>query len=192
MRENAESRKGFFYVLQEETRILYVDDDPILREFASVNLASEQATVATAGDGLDALEQLAAVRPDIMLLDLEMPRMDGFELLGRLRADEVWSRLPVIVATGREDIGAIDRAFELGATSFVVKPMNWRLLGYQIRYVLRSDRGRAPGPFEPDAEQADSIRALAAIRRDPRLRTEASDFAQLLERAAAATRAPER
>ena len=107
---------------QDETRILYVDDDPILREFASVNLSGEQASVALAADGIEALEQLRGVLPDIMVLDLEMPQMDGFEVLARLRDDPAWAGLPVIVATGREDVVAIDRAFELGATAFVVKP----------------------------------------------------------------------
>ena len=76
---------------------------------------------------------------DILLLDLEMPRMDGFEVLSRLRAEAGRLRnLPVIVVTGREDIDAIDRAFAAGATSFVSKPLNWRLLSYQIRYVRRA------------------------------------------------------
>jgi DNA-binding response OmpR family regulator len=88
--------------------------------------------------GLAALE---TVRPDVVLLDLEMPRMDGFEVLTHMRANPETARIPVIVATGREDVGAIDRAFQLGATSFVVKPLNWRLLSYQIRYVHRTHQG---------------------------------------------------
>ncbi len=138
----------FFYVLGSSVSIIYVDDDPILRQFACVNLASEHATVATAADGVEALESMAAFKPDIMLLDLEMPRMDGFEVLERLRASETWRHLPVIVATGREDVGAIDRAFEAGATDFVIKPLSWRLLTYQIRYVLRSSR-TAVSPIAP-------------------------------------------
>lgn len=131
---------GFFYVLDTDARILFVDDDPILREFAQVNLASPHAEVDTAGDGLEALERLAVTRYDLLLVDLEMPRLDGFGLLERLRADPVTANLPVIVQTGREDVEAIDRAFHLGATSFVTKPLNWRLLTYQMRFVLRSNR----------------------------------------------------
>jgi DNA-binding response OmpR family regulator len=66
--------------------------------------------------------------------------MDGFEVLARLRASPEHARTPVIVATGREDVDAIDRAFQAGATGFVVKPLNWRLLSYQIRYVYRTHR----------------------------------------------------
>lgn len=132
---------GFFYVLEDEGRILFVDDDPILRAFAQVNLSSPTTEVDLAESGVQALEQLARRHYDVLLLDLEMPGLDGFEVLARVRADPALKDLAVIVQTGREDVEAIDRCFHLGATSFVVKPLNWRLLAYQIRYVLRSERG---------------------------------------------------
>lgn len=133
----------FFYVLDEKARILFVDDDPILREFARVNLASESCDVDVAADGIEALDRLETQAFDLLLVDLEMPRMDGFELLGRLRADPRTAHLPVVVETGREDVVAIDRAFRMGATSFVSKPLNWRLLTYQLRFVLRAARAEA-------------------------------------------------
>ena len=142
---------SFFYVLQDATRILFVDDDPIVREFAVVHLSTDKAQVTLAGDGEEALDRIAAERPEVVLLDLEMPRLDGFGVLARLRADPLTRDLPVIVVTGREDVAAIDRAFESGATSFLIKPINWRLLSYQIRYVLRA--GQAPTP-EPGSSQA--------------------------------------
>lgn len=131
---------GFFYVLDETSRILFVDDDPILREFAQVNLASPDVPIDVAADGAEAVARLADVAYDLILLDLEMPVMDGFSVLSCLRADPLTEHLPIIVQTGREDVEAIDRAFRLGATSFVTKPLNWRLLSYQIRYVLRASR----------------------------------------------------
>ena len=145
---------GFFYVLDEPTRILFVDDDPILREFAQVNLETPTTSIDVAADGLEALNILAAGSHDLVLLDLEMPVMDGFTVLARLRADAATKDLPVIVQTGREDVEAIDRAFRLGATAFVTKPLNWRLLSYQIRYVLRAS----------GAERL--VRRAAAGRRD--------------------------
>ncbi|MFP5296985.1 MAG: PleD family two-component system response regulator, partial [Alphaproteobacteria bacterium] len=77
---------------------------------------------------------------DLVLLDLEMPGMDGFAVLERMREDAALRHVPVVVQTGREDVEAIDRCFHLGAASFVMKPLNWRLLTYQIRYVLRAER----------------------------------------------------
>lgn len=134
---------NFHYVLEDEARLLFVDDDPILREFAKVNLATATTTVDTAEDGARALEMLEAGTYDLVVSDLEMPSLDGFGLLDRLRASSVHRHLPVVVATGREDVVAIDRAFACGATSFVVKPLHWRLLSYQLRFVLRAARDAA-------------------------------------------------
>ena len=96
-----------------------------------------------AGDGVEALERLEKGAFDLVVTDLEMPRIDGFDLLGRMRADPRWERLPVIVATGRDDVEAIDRAFQAGATAFVTKPLNWRLLTYQLKFMLRSARAES-------------------------------------------------
>jgi len=133
-----ENAGSFFYVLQDSMRILFVDDDPILREFATVNLATEHAVIETAPDGEAALAAIRQNPPDIVLLDLEMPTLDGFGVLEALRRDPRHRDLPVIVVTGREDVEAVDRAFNAGATSFVVKPLNWRLISHQVRYVHRT------------------------------------------------------
>lgn len=124
-------------------RILFVDDDPIIREFARVNLASASTEIDLAQDGLQAVEMLSARPYALIVTDLEMPRLDGFALLERLRGQDDTRHLPIVVATGREDVLAIDRAFSAGATSFVVKPLHWRLLAHQLRFILRSARGEA-------------------------------------------------
>jgi two-component system, sensor histidine kinase and response regulator len=131
------------FVAIDATRILVADDDPILREFAVVHLATPNTTVETAADGVAALAMMQSSAPDIALIDLDMPRMDGFELIERLRRDPVLAHLPVVVVTGREDTLAIDRAFSVGATAFTVKPLNWRLLSYQLAYVLRASRSES-------------------------------------------------
>jgi DNA-binding response OmpR family regulator len=77
---------------------------------------------------------------DIALLDIAMPPPDGFELLERIRTDTRLHHLPVMMLTGQEDIASIDLAYALGADSFITKPVNWRLLSYHIRYVLRTSR----------------------------------------------------
>ena len=128
------------FVLDESTRILVVDDDPILREFARVHLATPFTTIDTAGDGEAALLRLRAEAYDVVLLDIEMPRLDGMGLLARMRADDALRRIPVIILTAHDDIASIDRAYQAGASSFTTKPVNWRQLSYHIRYVLRASR----------------------------------------------------
>lgn len=146
---------GFFYVLDEHARLLFADDDPILREFAKVHLATENAEVIATADGEEAWDALTTEPFDIALVDLEMPRLDGFGLVRRMRADPRTADMPIIVCTGREDISAIDRAFQCGATGFVTKPINWRLLSYQVRFVLRAHRTQT----SLDAARADADEA---------------------------------
>jgi DNA-binding response OmpR family regulator len=182
---------AFFYVLQDPLKILFVDDDPILREFAQVHLTTDAAEVRVAGDGLEALEALEDYAADAILLDLEMPGMDGFETLSRLRADPRFAALPVIVVTGREDVAAVDRAFQAGATSFVIKPLNWRLLSYQLKYVHRATlaeqtRRQSEALMEERLLRvcAESSRFLAvALHTNPELRAPASDYADAIEAA---------
>lgn len=128
------------YVLDEPLRILVVDDDPILREFASVYLATPSAAIETACDGNEARARLREGGYDLLLLDIEMPQLDGLSLLEEIRSDAMLSDLPVIMLTGHDDIASIDRAYQLGADSFATKPVNWRQLSYQIRYVIRTKR----------------------------------------------------
>jgi len=191
----------FFYVLKDPLRILLVDDDPILREFGVVHLSSESAEVKTAADGAEAFEILDGAPVDVVLLDLEMPGMDGFEVLRRLRGEARTAELPVIVVTGREDVSAVDRAFEAGATSFVVKPINWRLLSYQIRYVRRAWTAERALSRTTDEVRTGSARTsgalfelaresrrflLTALEEAPQLRASASHYAAALERLSAA------
>jgi DNA-binding response OmpR family regulator len=165
------------FVLDEPTRILVVDDDPILREFATVYLSSPCATIDTACDGVAARIRLGQVPYDVVLLDIEMPQLDGFSLLLEIRSDERLRHLPVIMLTGHDDIASIDRAYHAGANSFASKPVNWRKLSYQIRYVLRTSRlehlqdhsrgrGKLPGteaPAVPPVTERDVRDFLAAV-----------------------------
>ena len=127
----------YTYVLNCNLRILVVDDDPIQREFASVYLATPSVEVVTARGGSEALAKLEKESFDIALIDFDMPGMNGVELITLLRAIPRFAALPVIMVTGFEDIMTIDSAFHAGATTFVTKPVNWRLLSYQIRFVLK-------------------------------------------------------
>jgi signal transduction histidine kinase len=136
----ARTLAGPVYVFDRPVRLLVADDDPIMREFAVAQLSMPGGVIMTAGDGEEAWEILEREPEpfDLVLSDLEMPRANGFTLVDRIRRSPRHANLPVVVITSRDDMFAIDRAYEVGATSFVAKPVNWRLLGYQLRYVLRS------------------------------------------------------
>ena len=194
---------GFFYVLEDQVRILFVDDDPIMREFAVVHLSSDKAEVTVGADGDAAIEAVAAADFDVVLLDLDMPAMDGFEVLARIRADHRTHRLPVIAVTGREDASAIDKAFEAGATSFLVKPINWRQLAYQVRYVHRAHQNEMGLLRERTRARAQADRASECVRRlasegagllgvamagSPEMRRMARDYVRLLEQTAGAVK----
>jgi DNA-binding response OmpR family regulator len=131
------------FVPVQAARLLVADDDPILREFAVANLSTPELEVETAEDGIAAWARLEGHDIDIALIDLDMPGLNGFELIERIRWDETLKHLPVVVVTGREDMVAVDKAYALGATAFVVKPLNWRLLLHQLAYVLKNSRAEA-------------------------------------------------
>lgn len=131
------------FVTTDFARVLVVDDDPILREFAISHLTSPSMEVCVAEDGLIAMEALRKCDFDVALVDLDMPNMNGFELMEAMARDPRLMGVPVVVITGRDDMEAIDLAFAAGATSFVVKPINWRLITHQLAYVLRNSRSEA-------------------------------------------------
>lgn len=131
------------FVPSEVARLLVVDDDPILREFALAKLATPKISVQVAENGEEGLRRLTAGGFDIALVDLDMPVMDGFELIRRVRTDNRLKHIPIIVATSRADMAAIDGAYAAGATSFVLKPVNWRVVSHQLAYVLRGSREAA-------------------------------------------------
>ena len=131
------TESGFSYVLDADLRILAVDDDPIQREFASVYISTPTVEVVTASCGKDALAALDDGHFDVVLVDFDMPGMNGLELIEAVRSKPEYTALPIIMVTSHEDILTIDAAFRAGATSFVTKPVNWRLLSYQIKFVLK-------------------------------------------------------
>jgi len=121
-----------------ERRILVVDDDQACRELARDFLRLEGFAVEEAEDGLAAIRAFTAHRPHLVLLDMCMPRMDGFETCRRVRALPGGAHVPVVVTTGLEDMDSIRLAYEAGATDFITKPMNLEILGHRVRYMLRA------------------------------------------------------
>jgi DNA-binding response OmpR family regulator len=154
------------FVLNEPVRILIVDDDPLLCEFASVYLSSPCASIDIACGAAAARLQLSQNAYDIVLLDIEMPNVDGFGLLAEIRAND--KHVPVIMLTGHDDIVSIDRAYQIGANSFATKPVNWRLLSYQIRDVVRMARvpDLPPAPSQVPLKASGAGATSEATERD--------------------------
>lgn len=122
-------------------RILIVDDERHIVQVVRMNLEMERYQVITASSGTEALERVRQDLPDLVLLDVGMPELDGFETLQLLR--EV-SDVPVIMLTVRSDEDDIIRGLELGADDYITKPFRARELSSRIRTVLRRTRGSAP------------------------------------------------
>lgn len=119
-------------------RILVVDDNRVNRHLLLALLERDGfQAVDVAEDGIDALERMTAFRPDLILLDLMMPRMDGFEMCRRLRADPQWQDLPVLVQSSLNQAGDRAKAFAAGATDYVTKPLNALELLSRVRIHLQ-------------------------------------------------------
>jgi chemosensory pili system protein ChpA (sensor histidine kinase/response regulator) len=122
--------------------VMIVDDSLTVRKISSRLLAREGYQVMTAKDGVDALEQLVAVVPDVMLVDIEMPRMDGFELSRNVRADARLQKVPIIIITSRTADKHRQYAFELGVNHYLGKPYQedelLRLVAGHVRAQRRS------------------------------------------------------
>jgi len=117
---------------------LIVDDDGVMRLLEYETLSQFDFVVHEASDAQAALELLSTLVPDLLLLDVDMPGMNGFELCRRVRQRWDMTRLPIIMVTGMDDLDSINEAYQSGANDFVSKPINWPILGHRARYVLRS------------------------------------------------------
>lgn len=123
--------------LPEKVTVLVADDDRTTRLLAQQALKVSGYSVLEALDGREAIERFGADHPDVVLLDVDMPEMDGFEVCRRIRRD-MGSDVPVLMMTAMDDIESINRAYEVGATDFISKPINWILLGHRVRYLIRA------------------------------------------------------
>lgn len=121
-------------------RILVVDDEAIQRALTRDSLEEAAFAVDEATNGDDAIRLAKTLRPDLMLLDVVMPGLNGFEVCRRLRADPETARLPIVIVTGREQSKDIGEGMAAGASDFLTKPLVWNLLPNRVRYVLRTSR----------------------------------------------------
>lgn len=117
-------------------KILLVEDEDQLRRVMKDLLEREGFAIFEAGDGVQALDQVDRIRPDAVVLDLNLPRLDGFQVLERLRAREGTQKLPVIVLTAQGDEESEVRVFKIGANDFLTKPFRARALSTRLQAVL--------------------------------------------------------
>jgi CheY-like chemotaxis protein len=118
-------------------RVLVTDDEPITRMLVKLLLEREQFEVLEATNGKQAVEIAVRERPDLVLCDLNMPEMDGFEAIARIRKDFSLSTLPIVVLTAEDGDGVERRVLELGADDYIVKPFDPAVLLSRVNAVFR-------------------------------------------------------
>jgi CheY-like chemotaxis protein len=121
-------------------RVLAVDDDHVIRGLLEINLQLEGHDVVTAVDGRDALDQVAADPPDLILLDLMMPNVNGWEVLQRLKTDDTTRAIPIVVLSARAMEADIRRGYDLGVDVYVTKPFDPIELMDVVRRLLEDGR----------------------------------------------------
>jgi CheY-like chemotaxis protein len=122
--------------ISQSARMLVVDDDPLALEMMTMVLEGMGHSVTTAEDGIAALDMLLRETFELALFDIDMPRMNGLELISTIRANQRFAGMPILVVSGRKDDEALNKAFGEGAVLFVRKPVNWELLKVQVEHAL--------------------------------------------------------
>lgn len=112
---------GYWGRILNMKKILFIEDESSLQKAIGEVLKQEGFEVSSALDGQEGLEKLKEERPDLILLDLILPKLDGFEVLKRIKVDPKIKNIPVIVLTNLEGSGDVEKALELGATTYLVK-----------------------------------------------------------------------
>jgi DNA-binding response OmpR family regulator len=105
-------------------RILVVDDDRVIQQLLKVNLELEGYAVEVADDGEEALAQFELFRPDLVLLDIMMPKLDGWEVCRRLKSGTDSARVPIVLLSARAQAADVQRGTELGVAAYVTKPFD--------------------------------------------------------------------
>ena len=125
-------------VTKQKPLALVVDDDASLRLSMRAALIKSNFDILEAESGSQALDIFQSEKPDLILLDVVMPEMDGFETCTAVRKMPGGKDVQILMVTGLDDMESIEMAFQAGANDFVSKPLNWQLLGYKAKYMLRA------------------------------------------------------
>jgi len=143
--------------MREPPLVLVVDDVPDNVEILAMRLESLGYQIETAGDGIEALEKIRALLPDLVLLDIMMPRLDGIETVKRLKADPSLPFIPVILVTARTDAADVVLGLESGGDDYLTKPVDHAALTARVRAMLR-----IKSLHDTVREQAQRLEAQAA------------------------------
>jgi len=122
----------------DSLRALLADDDAGIQLTLGALLEQKGYSVTAVNNGLEAVDELTKHAFNIVLLDIRMPKMDGFEACRSIRELDNGKDVPILMLTGQDDTESIKKAFEVGATDFVAKPINFVLMGYRIDYLVRA------------------------------------------------------
>jgi DNA-binding response OmpR family regulator len=120
-------------VTDEAKKILVVDDEQVTTELAKTFLEKNDFVVVTAGDGEEALRLAEQERPDLIMLDVMLPTIDGFEVCRRLRSDKSFESVPILIFTARGFSSDLEKGQEVGADEYILKPFSNRALVATIR-----------------------------------------------------------
>jgi eukaryotic-like serine/threonine-protein kinase len=146
----------------QSIRILVVDDDPVIREFVKLHLGSASFTVELAEDGEAGLVSALQAAPDLIISDISMPGMDGFQLLESIRAQAATAAIPFILLSQHGDVSVFRRGMELGADDFLAKPVKRQdLLNSVTARLMRAERARKRHITVQAAAKAPAVPELA-------------------------------
>lgn len=148
-------------------KILVVDDDPTMVKLINVNLKLNNYSVVEATSGEQALDVLAGQPLDLVVLDIMMPGVDGWEVLKRIRGDRTTEEMPVILVTAKTQDSDVIRGWELGADEYVIKPFNPLLLVEVIKMVLDRSYEERLERRKKQKEKLEVLRSLSRPRQEP-------------------------
>jgi DNA-binding response OmpR family regulator len=129
--------------------ILVVDDDPGVVRVVEINLTQEGYQVRTAGDGEEALASIAQEAPDLVVMDVMMPRLDGFETLKRLKGEPATADIPILMLTARAQDEDVFEGYGTGAQWYLTKPFDPVELRRVVRHLLTRDSAAGDGDAKP-------------------------------------------
>jgi len=159
--------------MTDPSRILVVDDEPSITDLLSMALRYEGMEVEIAHGGRDALDAMTTFRPHLVVLDVMLPDLSGFEVLERMGRDRIGGRLPVLFLTARDTLDDKLRGFTLGGDDYMTKPFSVEELIVRVRAILRRVHGNGKtgrlgvGDLELDEESHEVRRGATAIELTP-------------------------